>query len=374
MDQDAIDGLIERIYDLALEPDRWPDLLARLAAACGGHAAGLEQEHVESEQGAGVVVGLDPSIVRTYFDYYAGRNVLRRIDGFGDMIAGFRPGITIDQECLPRSELVRTEFYNDFLQPAAINSVLTMGLWGEGQSVTALSVYRPAGKPLFDEESLQLAQVLHPHLVRAFRLARKMRGRLAGLAAGLDQSPFGVFLLSCDGRVQHANRAAERLLAEPGGLCVLGGRLVTADAVDNERLRAAISRALAGGGRTAGELSIRRPGRAALSVVASPFDADRFGALTADRGVIVCATDPEAATSLSEAYLREGIGLTGAEANIARALMSGRSLQLTADQLDVSLFTVKAHLRRIFEKTGVSRQAELVALLAREGRVHASPE
>ena len=373
MDQDAIDGFIERIYDLALEPDRWSDLLARIAAACGGHAAGLEQEHVDAEQGAGLTVGLDPSVVRTYFDYYAGRNVLRRFDGFGDAIASFAPDITIDQQCLARSELIRTEFYNDFLQPAAINSVLSMGLWGEGQSVTALSVYRPIGKPLFDAESLALARVLHPHLVRAFRLARKLRGRTAGLAAGLDQSPFAVFVLTADGRVQHANRAAERLLAEPGGLCMLGGRLATADAVENERLRTLIGGALAGAGRRGGEAAIRRPGRAALSIVAVPFDADRFGALLADRGAIVCATDPEAATSLSEAYLREGIGLTGAEANVARAVMSGRSLQLTAEQLDVSLFTVKAHLRRIFEKTGVTRQAELVALLAREGRVHASP-
>ena len=372
MDQDAFDGFVERIYDLALEPERWPDLLAGIAAACGGHAAGLEQEHVESEQGAGLVVGLDPSVVQTYFDYYAGRNVLRRFDGFGDAIAAFTPALTVDEECLPKSDLMRTEFYNDFLRPAAIHSVLSMGLWGEGQSVTALSVYRPPGKPAFDLEEVELARALQPHLIRAFRLARRMRSRLSGLVGGLDQSPFGVILLGADGRVQHANRAAERLLAEPGGLSVLGGCLASADAADSERLRTLVSRALAAADRTGGGLAIRRPGRAALQVVAVPSGADRFGALLVEPGVIVCVTDPEAATGLSEVYLREDIGLTAAEANVARALMAGRSLRHTAETLDVSLFTVKAHLRRIFEKTGVTRQAELVALLAREGRAQTS--
>lgn len=371
MDQDAIDGFVERIYDLALEPDLWPELLARVAAIWGGHGAGLEQEHVESERGDGLTVGLDPSVVRTYFDYYAGRNVLRRFDGFGEIIASFTPDITADEECLPKSELMRTEFYNDFLRPVGIHSVMTLGLWAEGQSVTALSIYRPPGRPSFDQHEVDLAQSLQPHLVRAFRLARKLRGRLSGLAAGLDQSPFGVFVLSADGRVQHANRAAERLLAEPGGLSMLGGRLIAADVADNERLRGLVGRALAASARIGGGSAIRRPGRAPLSVVAVPYGADRFGGLHADRGAIVCVTDPEAATGLSEVYLREGIGLTGAEANIARALMAGRSLKRLAEELDVSLFTVKAHLRRIFEKAGVSRQAELVALLAREGRPQA---
>jgi DNA-binding CsgD family transcriptional regulator len=49
-------------------------------------------------------------------------------------------------------------------------------------------------------------------------------------------------------------------------------------------------------------------------------------------------------------------------------LVEGRSLRGASEDLDVSYSTVRNHLQHIFEKTGVSRQAELVALLARTAK------
>jgi DNA-binding CsgD family transcriptional regulator len=47
------------------------------------------------------------------------------------------------------------------------------------------------------------------------------------------------------------------------------------------------------------------------------------------------------------------------------ALFEGQSLRDAAETLGLSIFTVRAHLAHIFDKTGVGRQAELVALLTR---------
>ncbi|MFC3704017.1 response regulator [Devosia honganensis] len=56
-------------------------------------------------------------------------------------------------------------------------------------------------------------------------------------------------------------------------------------------------------------------------------------------------------------------GLTPAETRIASALAQGRTPAQIAAGFNISRTTVTFHLRNIFQKTGTSRQAELVAVL-----------
>ncbi len=63
------------------------------------------------------------------------------------------------------------------------------------------------------------------------------------------------------------------------------------------------------------------------------------------------------------ARLRAAFGLTRAEARLALALADGRSPAEAAELFDRKLTTVRSQLQQIFAKTGVSRQAELVAML-----------
>jgi len=49
---------------------------------------------------------------------------------------------------------------------------------------------------------------------------------------------------------------------------------------------------------------------------------------------------------------------------VARSLFAGRSVEETAKELDLSLNTVRTHLKQIFTKCEVNSQAELLHLLA----------
>lgn len=62
-------------------------------------------------------------------------------------------------------------------------------------------------------------------------------------------------------------------------------------------------------------------------------------------------------------------GLTPTEARIAGVLAQGRSRAQIANDFGISRTTVAFHMRNIFQKTGTSRQAELVSLLLRSGGV-----
>lgn len=71
----------------------------------------------------------------------------------------------------------------------------------------------------------------------------------------------------------------------------------------------------------------------------------------------------EAGDGFDPAAMRELFGLTPGEARIAAALGEGQSLQEITRRFGISYHTVRTHVRQIFAKTGVRRQAALVRLL-----------
>ena len=64
-----------------------------------------------------------------------------------------------------------------------------------------------------------------------------------------------------------------------------------------------------------------------------------------------------------ELQLRQRVMLTRAEARLASTLASGVSLKAAAERLHVSVNTARTHLAHIYDKTGVSRQAELLLVI-----------
>jgi DNA-binding CsgD family transcriptional regulator len=363
-------GLVESIYDLALDPADWPRLLQLLADSFGATAGSIMQENLENGAGAGLVMGLDPTVPPAYFDHYANTNVLRRVDNLRERMKTWVPIVTVDEHTMPKSQLMETEFYVDFLKPGGIHSVLTWGLWAQGTNFAAVDLYRSPKRPAYEQADVDKAEAIHGHVIRAMRLGRKVaetRTLGAGLAAALDRAPYGLFVLGADGRISHANAVAERMLAQPGGLRVFSGRLTPPHSDDARRLGALIAQAAGmNGARAGGSMALRRAGeRAPLSVIVAPTRGEGVLPFHVGPSVIVCVTDPEAAASVSEAFLGELFGLTGGQAKIAASLLEGRSPRQTAEALGLSFYTVRAHLVRIFEKTGTSRQAELVALMTR---------
>jgi DNA-binding CsgD family transcriptional regulator len=61
--------------------------------------------------------------------------------------------------------------------------------------------------------------------------------------------------------------------------------------------------------------------------------------------------------------LRSHFGLTPAEARVALHLVAGETLRSAEVKLSISYETARTHLKNIFNKTGSSRQAELVIVI-----------
>ena len=83
---------------------------------------------------------------------------------------------------------------------------------------------------------------------------------------------------------------------------------------------------------------------------------------------VVTLIDPAERPAPATQLWRDAFDLTPSEVALAALLMAGHSLESAAAARDCRQTTLRVHLRHIFAKTGVSRQADLVSLLARMGR------
>ena len=73
--------------------------------------------------------------------------------------------------------------------------------------------------------------------------------------------------------------------------------------------------------------------------------------------------DPNQRTEILPETATQIFGLTPAEARLAIELSSGQTLEEIAEKQEINVSTVRAHLKKIFQKTDTNRQAELVRLL-----------
>jgi DNA-binding CsgD family transcriptional regulator len=82
---------------------------------------------------------------------------------------------------------------------------------------------------------------------------------------------------------------------------------------------------------------------------------------------ILFVCDPGSRAQIPVSWLMDAYGLTLREARVAGTVASGASIVDCARRLRISPNTVKTHLRRVYEKTGTSRQADLTRLIATIG-------
>jgi DNA-binding CsgD family transcriptional regulator len=126
------------------------------------------------------------------------------------------------------------------------------------------------------------------------------------------------------------------------------GSLKFADPVARLKLRDAI----AGVAVTPETVVLGAPGRHVVAIMPPSRETGGF--------VAVLVTNPEAAQPPPGPILKKAYGLTPAELRVLAALLHGRTSAEIADDLGVAPRTVKAHLQKLFLKTGVSRQSDLM--------------
>ena len=368
---DKVLDLVAAIYDAGLDAALWPDVLNRIGDDVGrplptfgifDPAIGLSNV---------LAPRIDPEIVRNGIEDWAPHNpfLLRSANEPPGKVFTCADFMTLD-------EFTSTALYDEWWRPAGFsNDPLVTNLFADGAAFGFFASHGLLNKPPFDSSQKHLFATLAQHLVRAMALQRRLYNvTIANESAltGLDRLRQGFLLVDAQARILFDNHVARALLDDRDGLELEAGTLSASDADGAQTLRgliascAADANAASGSG---GEVALRRgPGRLALDVLVTPIQPETATAtillpLPQRAVAIVLISDPEKQKRARVKSLRERFGFTPAEAAFALEIIKGDGRQATADRLGITVGTARSHLSKIFDKTGVRHQAELVRLL-----------
>ena len=361
--------LIGQFYDAALDPELWQPVLAGLGAYFDTVQTFVVMENAV-DPAASVFHGsvYDAAWIGRYVETYMLINPMR-LACVGRTKAG---DALLTTDYMTAAEYGATRFSRELLAEKGVVDIAVAMLEQTATRTTLLSAHRSVQQGFADETLRRKLQLVMPHAQRAVRIAGLLEHRAmaaASLADTLDMLAAAVFLMTEPGGVVHANARAVDLMAEGDLVRDMGGRLVLLDRAASTALSNALERA-AQGDATLGAVgrSIAcesRTGRKFIATVMPLMDGRRRSIGTPYRAVAaLCLKEAEFEAASDTSALAALYNLTQRETTILVASVEvGGTLEVSA-ALGISEATVKSHLKAIFRKTGASRQADLVKLVA----------
>ncbi|MCK0175673.1 helix-turn-helix transcriptional regulator [Mycolicibacterium sp. F2034L] len=350
--------LVSAIHDAAVTPDHWVAAMADVGRACEATGGGLILS--EGTTRSVKCASIPPEALQPYMTHYY------RVDYVLEAVEHSPVGLVHSGKALIELD-PRSEFNGDWMQPHHMDDGLFVRLTDGPMPTCFLVAAAGRDEPFATTERVELVNALIPHLQQALRTQthlQHLRREAADAAGAIDCMPAAVVVVGPEAVVVHANCAAEAMLTGTRGLGVTGGRLraetVTADADLQRGITEALGLAETGARGTSLLIPRRGAGRA-LVLHVFPFTS-RLRDDSAPRALVV-VVDPGERRMPHALMLRRLFGLTPAEADVAVRVARGQGLSPIAEELSLSLATVKTHVQRAFDKTGTHRQAELVRLL-----------
>ncbi|MGE0422223.1 MAG: helix-turn-helix transcriptional regulator [Reyranellaceae bacterium] len=365
MDEASFSRVLDSVYDAATSTDGWRLALDQIGQAFGCSYVGMIDRNLRTMEGRATAIGIDEAGQREYFEVWSKHDLLRL------WTRTYRPGaVETDQDILPRSILLGSDYYNGFLKPRDMHAVMRVTLATEHGIRKFISMTRPVAGGDFVTADIEQGRRLMPHLHRAARISQSVESANLALTAFsevLEQSARGVLLLEGSRRIIFANRTARAMAQAADSFVLRHDRIEALSGGDNTLLQSLIAGASSPPGRVeaarGGVMRLAaKSGRPGLSLAIAPLACGTAWSRPAPVAFILI-TDPNTQPPDLDAVLRQLFGLTGAETRVAERLLMGDSPERAAESLQVRITTVRWHLASLYRKTGASRQAELVRLL-----------
>jgi len=348
MHDEQLSDLIGQIYDAALDPALWPDVLGEAHKFVRGSAAALYWKDAAARNG-GVT---DPITI-------------------GHYLAAIETPVAA-AAVMPHDEVVETRIYREWVRPQGIVDCVSAPLEKSKRTVALFGVFGDERDGIVDDETRRRMRLIMPHIRRAALIGRTIdikTAQAASFADTFDGIAAGMFLVDARGRVIHANGAGHAMLADGDVLRAGNGRIVATDA-DAHRQLYDIFAAAGRGDAAVGIKGVSLPllahngDRHVVHVLPLTAGARRRAgkSYAAVAALFVCKASletPSPAEVIARTYR-----LTPTELRVLLAIVEVGGAPEVAETLGIADTTVKTHLGRLYGKTGARRHADLVKLVA----------
>ena len=367
LDADRLSGLVSDIYGVTLDPELWPNVLRSIAEFVGGAAAVLMAQNDDDRDGSIYYDsgGIDPRCIQFYVDACI---TLDAASAWPRFARAEEPVATAD--LIAYDEFLQTKFYRECVRPQGLVDVIGAVLDRTATSIAMLGVFRRRRDGLVDEDARRRMRLIVPHVRRAVLIGRTIDLRAtesANLANAFDGIASGLFLLDAIGRIVLVNAVARAILAAGDVLTSGGGRLTASNGEADRELRDALAVVRSGNGGITG-IAVPLIARDGARHVAHVLPLTSGRRRRAGRGYAAVAAlfvhkaaldAPSPLEVIAKSYR-----LTPTELRVLLAVVEVGGAPEVAATLGIADSTVKTHLRRLYEKTGARRHADLVKLVA----------
>lgn len=366
-------ALLDQVYQAALEPWQWPDVLVSSAGWLGAQRALMFTPDAGFDDGGFFYShGVSAEEMTLWNsrhvgeDFWTSRTLAKKLD--------YEGSVFLDNDLSTRDELLASDYYQQHLSRMQIAWLLaSVVLRPQDRSLpwVACSFYRGPDAIGFDQASREKMELLLPHISRALGVMFRLRAadiRAASSAAALDALSFGVVLLNAAGQVVQANLEAQQIWLRSDAMTCADGKLRMRDTVAQRAWTAALRSTLSASG--VGRVShfsevLKVPdasnGAYLLQMSRLP-EIGRFGALDGRARNIVFITQEHRKLLPRPEVLQRLYSLTPAEIRCVEALGTDK-LEHAADVLGLSPHTVRTQLKSVYAKTGCDSRADLTRLL-----------
>ena len=349
--------LIDRIYECAFVPDLWPgvlDGLAELTDSRGGVLFSARDRVLKWSASE----NLD-DIFRSYVEDGWFKRCPRRICLFGRSL----PSFFVEHDFWTPEQLDSNPIYRDFFRPHGLGWSAGTGLQLPTGDQIVFTIEREHSRGPIEKERVEALNELRSHLARSALVAARLGlQRAKGANEALTSMGLPALLLGQDGAVIDANPLIAELSDHVQWRA--RSRVALSDARANDLLSSALA-AL----DSSSEFAVRsfplRGGDDKAAMVAHLLPIRRSAHdIIAGSYALLVLTPVAAPAAPPIELMRSLFDLTPSEARVARGLAAGETLEEIAANGGVAMSTVRSQLRQVLEKTGCTRQAEVVSLLA----------
>jgi DNA-binding CsgD family transcriptional regulator/PAS domain-containing protein len=368
---DVDEGLLELIggiYDSTLNPDNWNAVLPRIGAFVGGSGGGLFL-HDSSRRSMSIAYefNTDPEYRRLYVEKYLTLDPMAGtyfVLGVGEVFS--------TSTVMSHAEFLQSRFYKEWIRPQGWIDNICVYLDRAPESHAGFALFRHEREGLADAHSRERMRLLVPHLRRAVLIGKLVEfktAQAATFADALDGLSASVLFVDSNGRITHANAAGRAMIGDGDVLRGALGRLVASDPDVNRTLRDIFLAAGAGDAAigvtgVAVPLVARNGERYVAHVLPLSSGARRGAGVDYAAAAALFVQKAALATRSPPEVIAKTYRLTPMELRILLAIVEVGGVPEVAEALGIGESTVKTHLKRLYEKTGARRHADLVKLFA----------
>jgi DNA-binding CsgD family transcriptional regulator len=363
----AFSNIVGTIYDCALDPALWPDVIREVCRASNFVAGIIDVTELSSRSVR----------LHKYWNYdpiwieRLGRDYGEELAGYWASIPNLMTRPLDEPLCasrvLTRPVMIETRYYREWVRPQGFIDAAALMMLRERDRVGTIAMSRHESAGEITDQDLEVIELLAPHLRRAVAISDVLNMqtiKIGTFEGAFDLLQAGVLFADHDCKIIHANRSARAMLEKGSPIQSVHGELKTQLPQTTAALKKAVAVAM--------EPAIGRMG-IGVPVLQSDGDPAYIHVLPLMTGDTRSRLEPRATAALFVTVKDGGAGppaeaiaavsdLSPAEIRVLQRLLAGRAPAEVADDLALAMPTVRTHLANIYAKTGTSRQSDVIRL------------